>query len=701
MKKHPFSSCLFILLAAGLAFAGAGQDKSPALKKFKPEELAPQYRRWLLEEAVYIIHPKERDVFLQLQNDRERELFIEAFWKHRDPNPATPVNEFKEEHYKRIAHANKHFGRFAPGPGWRTDRGRIHIILGEPQQTRTYDNEAEVVPVEIWFYQGFAEYGLPNGFYCVFYRKDEGSDFELYSPVAHGPGKLLRHREFYSSFDPYDPLAAFYTLKEVAPDIAQKSLSLIAGEEHMVQQPTMASEVLMANIGLYPHKRVKEEYAEKFLRYKEFVEVDYSVNYIDSQSLFAVTLDPSGRAFVQYLVEPRRLSVESVEGRFFTLIEVNVRVSDKQGRTIFQFERSYPLNLNRDEVAALRTRPFSLQGMFALAQGRYDVVMILKNSAGKEFTTAEAEIYVPAPPTSLAMSPLFLGYGSRAGLADSRRKAFQFNDLQLLVAPMNQFSPRETMTALFQLLGPEEERNKAAAARFEVIDESGGRVKSWSLALDPALRSGFVLQTLILEELKPAHYSLSVRVEDHEGRPVLSDSRPFSVSSVPVIPRPLVHSEPVPEPTSPFTSFLLGGQYFNKGETDVALGLLRDAYMREPANQRYAVGYGRALMSGGRYGEARAVLEPFREAEKPEAEVFELLGLAYQAEGDCARAVECFVGYLTRFGSKLAVFNSLGECYSRLDDAENALFAWEKSLEMNPDQPEVRRRVEELKKRRR
>jgi tetratricopeptide (TPR) repeat protein len=339
--------------------------------------------------------------------------------------------------------------------------------------------------------------------------------------------------------------------------------------------------------------------------------------------------------------------------------------------------------------------------MFALAQGTYDVVMIFKNSAAKEFTTAEAEITVPAPPTSLAMSPLFLGYGSKPGAAESRRKAFKFNDMQLLVAPMNQFAPRETMTALVQLLGPEEEKRRAATARFEVTDEGNNPVKTWSLALDQSPGSDLIVQRLDLAELKPALYTMKLKIENRDGKAVLAASAPFSVSAVPVIPRPLVHSEPAPEPSSPFTSFLLGGQYFNKGDAERALELLRDAHLREPANQRYAVGYGRALLAAGRFAEAKDVLEPFREAEKPEAEVFEFLGQAYQALGEYARAVDCYVGYLTRFGSKLAVFNNLGECYSRTGDVENALFAWGKSLEMSPDQPDILQKAEELKKKRR
>jgi GWxTD domain-containing protein len=103
-----------------------GKNKKNLRKLEK--ELATPYKKWLEEEVPYIITDDERSAFLQLQTNEEREQFIEAFWQRRDPTPDTVENEFKEEHYRRIAYANE---RFSSGiPGWRTDRGRIYIMWG-------------------------------------------------------------------------------------------------------------------------------------------------------------------------------------------------------------------------------------------------------------------------------------------------------------------------------------------------------------------------------------------------------------------------------------------------------------------------------------------------------------------------------------------------------------------------------------------
>src|SRR5580658_3434715 len=100
------------------------------------KELDSQYKTWLNEDVVYIISPAERTAFLQLNTNEEREQFIEQFWLRRSSNPDLPDNDFKEEHYRRIAYANEHF---ASGiPGWKTDRGRLYIMWGPADEVDSH-----------------------------------------------------------------------------------------------------------------------------------------------------------------------------------------------------------------------------------------------------------------------------------------------------------------------------------------------------------------------------------------------------------------------------------------------------------------------------------------------------------------------------------------------------------------------------------
>ena len=143
-----FASALSLFIAIPSVFAQQGPDPSaaPAPQKLTKDtkkkmrrtlkELDNSYRQWLSEDVTYIISPEERNAFLQLDTNEEREQFIEQFWLRRSSNPDLPENDFKEEHYRRIAYANEHF---ASGiPGWKTDRGRMYIMWGPADEVDSH-----------------------------------------------------------------------------------------------------------------------------------------------------------------------------------------------------------------------------------------------------------------------------------------------------------------------------------------------------------------------------------------------------------------------------------------------------------------------------------------------------------------------------------------------------------------------------------
>jgi GWxTD domain-containing protein len=185
--RHCSAGALVFFMMFGFVLSAAAQDskntddqsgsnqtdplKRPISEKQKKEnakslkqELSKTYKKWLDEDVVYIISDEERKAFKQLSNDEERDQFIEAFWQRRDPTPDTEENEFKEEHYRRIAYANEHFA--AGIPGWKTDRGRIYITWGPPDEIEshpsggTYERPMEegggqtsTYPFEDWRYR--------------------------------------------------------------------------------------------------------------------------------------------------------------------------------------------------------------------------------------------------------------------------------------------------------------------------------------------------------------------------------------------------------------------------------------------------------------------------------------------------------------------------------------------------------------------
>jgi GWxTD domain-containing protein len=140
------------------------EKQKKANAKASKQELSSTYKKWLNEDVRYIISPEELSAFKQLSNDEERDQFIEQFWLRRDPTPDTPENEYKEEHYRRIAYANEHFA--AGVQGWRTDRGRTYIMWGPPDQIESHPSggsyertieegggETSTYPFENWRYR--------------------------------------------------------------------------------------------------------------------------------------------------------------------------------------------------------------------------------------------------------------------------------------------------------------------------------------------------------------------------------------------------------------------------------------------------------------------------------------------------------------------------------------------------------------------
>jgi GWxTD domain-containing protein len=155
--------------------SGQGQEADPMRRQLSDkeryraqkalrQELKGPYKTWLNEEVPYIITEDERKAFMSLANDEEREAFIENFWQRRNPNPDSPENEFREEHYRRIQYANDHYA--AGKPGWKTDRGHIYIAFGPADSIDSHPSggmyerpmeegggETSTFPFEVWHYR--------------------------------------------------------------------------------------------------------------------------------------------------------------------------------------------------------------------------------------------------------------------------------------------------------------------------------------------------------------------------------------------------------------------------------------------------------------------------------------------------------------------------------------------------------------------
>jgi GWxTD domain-containing protein len=196
-QKAALRLAIFALILAAASLPSFAQDRRQSQQDpmDKPRNVKPElkkaYKDWLEKDVTYVITDEERKAFKKLATDDERERFIEEFWRRRDPDPDTDENEFKEEYYERIAYANEHF---ASGiPGWKSDRGRIWIMYGKPDEREThpmggnYDRPSyegggntSTYPFETWFYRYLPGVG-------------SGVEIEFVDPTGSGEYRIARN----------------------------------------------------------------------------------------------------------------------------------------------------------------------------------------------------------------------------------------------------------------------------------------------------------------------------------------------------------------------------------------------------------------------------------------------------------------------------------------------------------------------------
>jgi len=682
--------------AAAAAIAVLIFSGSPAAA-FDKVKLPAVYKKWLEEDVVYIISSLERDVFLKLQTDRERDSFIEAFWKRRDPIPVTPENEFKVEHERRITYVNRYFGRTSPRPGWRTDRGRMYIILGEPNDIVHYYGKTGLYDTEVWFYQqkdtGTA-WGLPPGFNLVFYQKGDIGDFQLYSPTVDGPMALLQDYRG----DPRDYNAAYQDLQQIDVNLASNSLSLIPGESlGMTGRPLLTSDILLQKIETIASERVDDQYAAKFLEYKDVVEVEYSANYLDSDGSVAVLRDPSGLAFVHYAIEPLRLSVEPVGNEYFTRLLLNGSVSSLEGRPIYQFEKTVAIRMDEAKKNDLSRRPFAVHDLFPLLPGTFKVSILLKNESSKEFCSFERTVVVPGPDSGTGLTAPLLGYRTApADPSQSNLKPFQFGPTQVYFQSNRVLTKSDQLVLAFQILGLEASARPRARLRFEITRE-GNPVKDWEREVAGYSDLPYVVESVPAADFPPALYDVKIRLL-LDGKEIGASGQEFALTYQEAVPRPWIHAKLMPGAANPVYDEILGRQFEAAGKTAEARPLLEKARAESSLTPAGALALARVYDLAGEFPDEVSLLEPFlTEGAESVYELWTTAAGARLKNKDFAGALDVLDRAIARFGVNTVLLNLLGDGYLGQDRRADARSAWERSLKLNTDQPEIRAKLDALK----
>jgi GWxTD domain-containing protein len=675
------------------------------------ERLPEIHRNWLEKEVVYIISGAEKEAFLRLESEEERASFVDVFWRKRDLNPSTPENEYRTEHYRRLDYANEFFGRDTFREGWRTDRGRFYILLGEPRSRQNFEGKDGIYPSELWFFNNpeLKSFGLPPFFSLLFFRRHGTGEFQLYDPVGDGPQALLTRVNTDSMDFRKDVERAYNELQWIDPELAQASLSFMPDEGDVMQfqASSFGTVELLSNIVRSPLFGLDTSYAERLDFERGAVESDYLFRFVRSTGMMNVLPGPQDRLYLHWVIELAPQDVAFVEdndsGLYASTFVASVEIESKAspGTLVLQERKESFVTLKPSERAALHL-PFSYSGMTPLVPGEYTVRVILRNRACpgrderdclKSYTLLDGDVRVPDWPAAPALSDVVLAYGSELESGEPIYRSYRFGSQEILPNPNAVYAIGEKMMAAVVPLNT----GAGGSVRFQLVSEDvEGKV-----AIDqttPLRGPGLLLQELSLESFAGGRYQLAVSLLDPAGRELDRRSVPVTISPRTSIPRPSVRSSMVQiRPELPGSVHMtLAEQYLSLGRKDDARRMFEEALQANgklgPARERLA----RMELEAGNTARVVELLEPVYSQVKDRFEVVAPLGQAYFHEQKFAEAADCLEKALVLRRPEPSILNLLANTVYRLGNLARAQELLEQSLALDGSQAGVKEILEKI-----
>jgi GWxTD domain-containing protein len=530
------------------AFAQQAQDPGtpPVPQKMDKEtkrkmkrtlkELDSSYRQWLNEDVVYIISPDERNAFLQLDTNEERESFIESFWLRRSSNPDLPENDFKEEHYRRIAYANEHF---ASGiPGWKTDRGRMYIMWGPADEVEshptggTYDRPMEegggsttTYPFETWRWRYLEGIG-------------ENVILEFVDPSGSG--------EYHLTMDPSE--------KDALLHVPGAGLSLM-------EQMGMASKTdrftrsdgtnLPTALGGTPASMDEFNRLELYAKVNKPPEVKFK----DLESLvthrivrdemhftwrtdFLKVTNDTVLVPVTVQIPNSQLSFQAKEGIHSAMMNIFGRITTLTGRVVQTFEES----VSRDFPDSLYQQSLKMQSIYQkavpLRPGLYRLDLVIKDVQSGNVGVVNSRLAVPRyEDEKLEASSLILA-DQIEHVPAKQIGAGQFVLGSSKVRPRleGDFTTADKLGIYMQVynLKPDEKTHKSNASFQFTVKKGNEQVMQFKETSTEMKQTGdqvTIERLLPLATLQPGKYTLEVNATDTLSNQTISRTADFSVKA--------------------------------------------------------------------------------------------------------------------------------------------------------------------------
>src|SRR6267142_2488846 len=500
------------------------------------KELDSAYRQWLTEDVTYIISPDERNAFLQLDTNEEREQFIEQFWLRRSSNPDLPENDFKEEHYRRIAYANEHY---ASGiPGWKTDRGRMYIMWGPADEVEshptggTYDRPMEegggsttTYPWETWRWRYLEDIGEniiiefvdPSGSGEYHMTMDPGEKDAL----LHVPGAGLSQMEsmgMASKADRFTRTDGMTTPRSMGGTPANMN------EFNRLE--------LYAKVNRPPTVKFKDLEAVVTSRIvRDQVHFNWRTDYLkvtNDTVLVPVTIQ----------IPNSQLSFQSKDGIHSATLNIFGRVSTLTGRVVQTFEDP----ISKDFPDSLFQHSLKLQSIYQkaipLRPGLYRLDLVIKDVQSGNIGVVNSRLQVPRYEDEKVEASSLI-------LADQIEHvpAKQINTGQFVLGSSKvrprleaDFTTADKLGIYLQVynLTPDEKSHKSNATFKYTVKKGKDQVMQFKETSEEMKQTGdqvTIERLLPLATLPPGKYSLEVNATDTLSNQTISRSAEFTVKA--------------------------------------------------------------------------------------------------------------------------------------------------------------------------
>jgi GWxTD domain-containing protein len=540
---------IFVIFSLGLnidySFSTSPAKKSTDKKRKQSADLADHYKKWLNEDVAYIITDEEKSVFKSLKNDEERESFVEQFWARRNPDPRSPDNTFKEEHYRRIAYANEHF---ASGiAGWRTDRGRIYIMFGKPDELESHPtggayqrpyNEGggttTTYPFEKWWYRHIE--GVGDDIEIEFVDKSLSGEYRM----AMSP----------------DEKDALINVPNAGLTLAEE-MGLSKKEDRAYFNPGAANDPNNPQNMLTRAKDMPFARMEQYFNLQKPPKIKFddlkgvvTAHVIYSTLPYDLRVDyiklSEDRVLVPITVELNNKDLEFKKEFDFNQATVNVYgvVTSLSGRLMREFEDVISVEFLDQYFERGKSKRSEYQHVVALPPGqRYKLELILKDVNSNSTGTMSVGLNVPKyDEGTLHSSSIILATSITQAPANSDQfERYVIGDLKILPNVKSEYLPGQSLFPYLQIYGMEIDQasqKPSLDVTFTVRNDDkvleevkGTAANSEQFFYGPRV---VLLGRVPLKTTAPGKYTLDIKVQDNIANRTITTSTDFKILEPPV-----------------------------------------------------------------------------------------------------------------------------------------------------------------------